>query len=116
MNLNELTVNDSYKLIITIVKKGTASKVVGATKKAGAKGGTILLGRGTAAKNVYLEILGINYDVEKEVILTFVKHEMAEEILQVIVAEAQLNKPGKGISFIVNISKLAGIFHLLKTH
>lgn len=114
MDLNELTVSNNYKLIVTIVKKGAASKIVAATKKAGAEGGTILFGKGTANKNIYLDFLGMDFEPEKEVILTFVKQEIAEDILAVITREANLNKPGKGIGFVIDIKRLTGIMHLLK--
>lgn len=103
-----------YKLIITIVKRGEASKIVAATKKSGAGGGTILLGRGTASQNIYLQILGMEYEPEKEIILTLVDSEKTGEILEVITKEAQLNKPGKGIAFVISDKAIVGAFHLLK--
>jgi len=114
MSESGFTVDESYKLIVTIVKKGIASKVVSASKKAGAEGGTIFLGRGTASKDIYLDLLGINFEPEKEIILTFVKEDKVNEVLQVISDEAKLNKPGKGVGFVLNIKGLTGIFHLLK--
>lgn len=114
MNDDELNFEEKYKLIITIVKKGLASRVVSSTKKAGVEGGTILLGKGTANKNIYLKFLGIDYDPEKEIILTLVKQEMVDPILEVIIRETQLDKPGKGVGFVINIKELAGICHLLK--
>ncbi|MGE5551735.1 MAG: P-II family nitrogen regulator [Bacteroidota bacterium] len=89
MNKSDLSIE--YKLIITIVKRGKASQVVAATKNANAKGGTILLGRGTASKNIYLQILGMEYEPEKEIILTLVREDMVGRMLQVIREEAQLD-------------------------
>jgi nitrogen regulatory protein P-II 1 len=105
----------NFKLIIAIVKKGMASRVVAAGKRAGAKGGTILLGRGTAKKSVYLDLLGINFEPEKEIILTFVEESKVDVILQAVVEEGKLDKPGNGIAFVVNMKCLAGVSHLLKT-
>ena len=47
----------AYDLIVTIVNKGRAEKVMEAAKKAGAEGGTILHGRGSGVheKPSYLE-------------------------------------------------------------
>jgi nitrogen regulatory protein PII len=114
MNESEITVDESYKLIVTIVKKGAASKVVVASKEAGAKGGTILLGKGTADKDTYLDKIGFNFGLEKEVILTFVKEDSVDAVLEAIADKAKLDKPGYGIGFIVNIKGLTGISHLLK--
>ncbi|ADL07376.1 P-II family nitrogen regulator [Thermosediminibacter oceani] len=108
-----LTVDESFKLIVTIVNKGKASKVVGASKRAGAEGGTILFGRGTA-KRSFLDFLGINFAPEKEIILTLVKEDKVKDVLQAITDEVKLNKPGNGIGFVINIKELLGVIHLLK--
>ncbi|TYP56115.1 P-II family nitrogen regulator [Thermosediminibacter litoriperuensis] len=109
----EFTVDESFKLIVTIVNKGKASKVVAAGKRAGAEGGTILLGRGTA-KRSFLDLLGINFEPEKEIILTLVKEDKVNDVLQVIIDEIKLNKPGNGIGFVINIKGLTGVIHLLR--
>lgn len=113
MNDN-LLIQGKHKLVVTIVKKGTASKILETTKKAGAEGGTILMGRGTAKKSIYLDLLGINFDTEKEVIFTICDERKVDDILEAIVSEAKLKKPGNGISFVVNINALSGVVHLLK--
>ena len=112
MSLNEFITDECFQLIITIVKKGVATRIVTATKKAGAKGGTILLGRGTAKKSVYLDFLGINFDPEKEIIFTFIQEEQTKSVLNAIVAEGKLNKPGNGIAFVINILEIAGLIKM----
>lgn len=104
---------ESHRLIITIVKKGIASKVVAATKKAGVGGGTIFLGRGTANKKLYMQMFGIDYDPEKEVILTVVEQEKIDMALDLITKETHLDQPGKGVAFVINIKGLTGMAHLL---
>ena len=85
---------EQYKLIVTIVKKGIASKIVETTKKAGAESGTILLGRGTAEESIYLDLLGINFDLEKEVIFTICEESKVENVLEAITGDVKLKKPG----------------------
>jgi len=109
-----VTLNKPYQLIVTVVKKGVASKVVAASKKAGAEGGTIFFGRGTADRDIYLHLLGIEYEPEKEVILTFVEKSMTDTVLQAITDTAKLNKPGNGIGFVLELEELAGVCHLLQ--
>lgn len=111
---DSLSIQKTFKLIVTIIKKGTASNIVKATRKAGAEGGTILLGKGTAKKSVYLDLLGINFDPEKEIILTICDESKVDDILEAIINEAKLKKPGNGISFVVKINALSGVIHLLK--
>lgn len=108
--------NKQYKLIVTIVKKGTASRIVAETKKAGAEGGTILLGKGTAKKSIYLDFLGINFDPEKEIILTLADEKFVDNILQAIIDVSKLDKPGNGISFVINVNQLSGIFHIMNNN
>lgn len=111
---NNLATSEPCKLIVTIVKKGMASKIVTETKKVGAEGGTIILGKGTAGKSVYLDLLGINFDIEKEIILTITKESKVDNVLQAINSIAKLNKAGNGICFIIKSKEIIGIMHLLK--
>jgi len=110
----DFTIYEGFKLIVTIVKKGMASRVVAASKKAGAHGGTIFLGRGTAKKSIYLDLLGINFDPEKEIGLTCVEEDKVDDVLLAIMDEVKLDKPGNGIGFVINIRGLTGVFHMLK--
>ncbi len=101
------------KLIVTIVKKGMASKLVSATKKAGASGGTIILGRGTANKELYLKFLGMEYEPEKEIVFTIVDRAVVDDVLRVIIKEARLDKPGTGIGMVLDVKRLIGVVHLM---
>ncbi|MGI6318315.1 MAG: P-II family nitrogen regulator [Firmicutes bacterium] len=104
--------NMQFDLIITIVNKGYAEKVVEASKKAGAEGGTIVLGRGTGIHEK-AKLFGITIEPEKELILTLIKRELTQTVLDAIVTKADLCKPGKGIAFVLEIGKVVGISHLL---
>ena len=99
------------KLLTTIVNLGTARKIVDASKKAGARGGTTIMGVGTGTKDIK-SIFGIPVETEKEIVLTLVCQDNAEHILDTIIAAGKLDKPGHGISFVIDISKVAGISHL----
>jgi len=112
--MNDTTKDKEYKLIVTIVSKGIGTGVVEAGKKAGAKGGTILLGRGTAPPSVYQNILGITFNPEKEIILILADEDTTDEILEAISDKARLNEPGKGIAFVTPLKDIAGFVQLLK--
>jgi nitrogen regulatory protein PII len=99
-----------YDLIVTIVNKGDAEKVVDASKKAGAEGGTILTGRGTGIHKK-AKLFGISIEPEKEIILTLIDRQQSNMVLEAIINETQLNKPGKGIIFTMEVEKVAGINH-----
>jgi len=81
-------------------------------KKAGADGGTLLFGRGTGIHE-HAKLFSITIEPEKEVVLTLIKRDMCERVLDAIVSEADLNKPGKGIAFVLEVERVVGINHLL---
>ncbi len=100
--------HSSYELIVTIVNKGGAEKAVEASKKAGAQGGTIVFARGTG-NHEQVKLFGITIEPEKELVLTLVDRKKTAKVLDAIVEEVDLNQPGKGIAFVLNVEKVAGI-------
>lgn len=101
-----------FDLIVTIVNKGNCDKVIEASKKAGAEGGTLLFGRGTGIHE-HAKLFGITIEPEKEVILTLIRRELSEEVFAAIAVAVDLNKPGKGIAFVLEVERVVGITHLL---
>lgn len=99
-----------YDLIVTIVEQGKAEEVIECAKKGGAEGGTILTGRGAGVHDTS-KILGILIEPEKEVILTLIDNQKTEDVLNAIVDGMELEKPGKGIAFVLDVSAVAGIMH-----
>lgn len=103
----------SFDLIVTIVSMGSSEKIVKASKEAGAEGGTIILGRGTGIHEKKT-ILGIPIEPEKEMVLTVVPRSKTKAVLAAIVKEGELDKPGTGIAFVLELKEIAGICHLLE--
>ncbi len=101
---------NQYDLIVTIVNKGNSELVVEASKKAGAEGGTILFGRGTGIHE-QAKLFGITIEPEKELVLTLIKKDITEKVLDFIIKETNLDKPGKGIAFVLGVEQVAGINH-----
>jgi nitrogen regulatory protein P-II 1 len=93
-----------HDLIVTIVKKGFAECIVQASKKAGSEGATIIYGRGT----------GIPIEPEKEIILTIIKADHTEQVLEAIIKAGKLEHPGTGIAFVLELKRVVGVVHLLK--
>lgn len=100
--------NVLYDLIVTIVNKGDSEKVVDATQKAGAEGGTILHGRGTGIHE-QAKLFNILIEPEKELVLTLISRDKTNEVLETINIDAELIKPGKGIAFVLEVEKTVGI-------
>ncbi len=100
-----------YKLIITIVNKGDSEIVLNASKDGGARGGTILFGRGTGVHE-HAKLFGISIEPEKELVLTLIEKEKAAKVLENIIKDTKLDKPGHGIAFIIDVDSVAGIAEL----
>lgn len=98
-------------LIVTVVRKGWGDKVMEASVKAGAEGGTILMGRGVGIHERQT-LLGIPIEPEKEIVLSVTYPDRNEAILQAIVEACDLEKPGAGIAFVVPIERIVGVSHL----
>ncbi len=103
---------DGTSLIVSIVRKGWGSAVLEATVRAGARGGTVLHGRG-AGINEQEKIFGMSIEPEKEIVLTVVYSAQVEPILDEIVRTAGLDETGKGIAFVVPVDKVVGVAHFM---
>ena len=101
-----------YDLIVTIVNRGFAERIVTASKAVGAEGGTILLGRGTGIHETR-KLLGIPIEPEKEIVMTAVPSEKTQRVLTAIVEAGELNRPGTGIAFVIELKQVAGICHIM---
>lgn len=100
-------------LIVSIVRKGWGSTVLEASVKAGARGGTVLFGRG-AGINEQEKIFGMSIEPEKEIVFTLVRADQAEKVLEEIVRAAELNDTGRGIAFVIPVDKVVGVAHFMK--
>ena len=105
----------NYELIVTIVNKGQSDKVVAASRAGGAKGGTIIYGRGTG-KNDFNSVLGIEIQPEREIILTLVSCDEKAKIMKLIYDYADLAKSGNGLCFTLPTTNLIGSNILLKSN
>ena len=101
-------------LIVTIVRKGWGTTVLDASVGAGARGGTVLFGRG-AGINEQEKIFGMSIEPEKEVVLTLVYDDQADTVLDEIVRAAELNDTGRGIAFVLPVERVVGVAHFMKS-
>jgi len=99
-----------FKLLVAIVSQGRCSPLVEAAKAAGAEGATIVRGRGTGVHEG-AKFLGLPIEPEKDVMLVLVPVGVAEEVLDAMVTAGQLDQPGKGIVFMLDVPRVAGIVH-----
>ena len=95
-----------HKLIVTIVDKGVSDTVIEASKEAGARGGTIIYGRGTGVHE-QKKLFSMLIEPEKDVVLTVIEADQADEVLKHIINRSELNEPGHGIAFMIDIDAVS---------
>jgi nitrogen regulatory protein PII len=108
-----MLVGRDHKLIVAIVKKGWAERVILAAQAAGARGGTVICGRGTGIHESK-KLLGIMIEPEKEIILILIHKDKVKRVLKAVVEAGNMEKPGTGVGFVLDVEKVVGIVHLLE--
>ena len=79
-----------------------------AARSAGATGGTLLRGRGSAAKEAE-ELFHIVIEPEKEIVMILAPVEIKDTIMSAIYMEAGLSSAGQGIIFSLPVTRTAGL-------
>ncbi len=95
------------KMIIAIVQRGSADPVVSAAIRAGAPAATVMFGRGQGMRE-RLGPLGIAIQPEKEIIFIIIEEWLTQQVLQAMVKEGHLDKPGVGFVFEVPVDRALG--------
>ncbi|MGI6738257.1 MAG: P-II family nitrogen regulator [Christensenellales bacterium] len=103
------TEDSMYQKITVIVDRGQADRVVEIAKEAGARGGTILHGRGSTGKEAQT-IFGIEIEPEKEIAIIIIPRTISEKVFTAIHQGMDLDSPGKGIMFVEPIVGTRGLF------
>ena len=99
---SENTMESGYKLLSVIINHGFADDIMAEARKAGAKGGTIINGRGTGTEED-VKFYGISLVPEKEMLLIVASNDTVPAILEAINNLSCINKPGSGVVFYLNI-------------
>ena len=99
-----------FVLIIAIVPRGKGQDLADAAVSAGAGGGTIITGRGTASSRI-LNVLGIG-DTARDIVYSITDSKIADSVIKAMCTNAENRKYKHGILFTVDVLyKLqAGIF------
>lgn len=97
-----------YDVVYVIVNKGYTDLVMEASRKAGARGGTILTARGTGNPEME-KYYGFSIQPEKEIVVILVKREISEKVLAAVYEAAGLSTNGQGVAFVVPAGRTAGL-------
>ena len=91
------------KLVAAVVPDGAAAEIDAAARAAGAQGGTVLRGRGTAASSL-LQLLGLGGSA-KEISLHVVPGPAEPRVADAIRAAAASHKPHFGVLFTLDVPR-----------
>ena len=89
--------NGKFELIVCIVNAGFSQNVMAAARKAGARGGSILRGRGSANPESE-EFFNITIQPDKEVILILASEDSKDAILKAIYKDSGLTTDANGVT------------------
>lgn len=98
------TMESGYTLLTVIVNNSYADDVMAQARKAGARGGTILTGRGTASEED-VKFFGITLVPEKEVLMIVAEKGSVDAIVAAIRTVPTLAEPGGGIVYTMNVEQ-----------
>ena len=98
----------SYKCILAIVNKGFSEVAMDTAKACGAKGGTVLNGRGTISKDAE-KFFNISIQPEKEIVMILAKNELIDGILKGLYSAVGTATQAQGIAFALPVDEVAGL-------
>ena len=103
------TVSDiRHSLIVAIADKGNTDSVMDAARIAGARGGTILNARGTAA-DASARFFGMSIGEEKEIVYILARKEEREAIMHAIMERAGKDTDSHTVLFSLPVDGTAGL-------
>ncbi|HRU84337.1 MAG TPA: hypothetical protein P5058_03040 [Eubacteriales bacterium] len=97
---------DGVKLLVTIIERGRADKVVCFLQEEDVRFSTVVMGKGTAPSQ-WLNMTGLG-DSKKEVIFSAVPQARASEILKKMGERFNLAANGNGGAFTILMNSVAG--------
>lgn len=99
---------EEHDLILTIVNHGHYDQIIEAVRAAGARGGTLLHGRGVANEET-AKFLGITLQPEKDILLIIVSHKIKQQVMESINKASGISNNGQGVCVSVPISTALGL-------
>lgn len=99
--------NSNMKALYIVVNAGFAEQVVDFIRSKGSSGATIINARGISC--LQKEILGISIDREKEVVLTIIDNETADQIMEAIKQNIAFKSEAHGICFTLPVAQAVGL-------
>lgn len=102
----EKKMQSDYELIVAIYEKGYTDMVMDAAREAGARGGTTIKAKGTAAGAE--KFFGLSLAVEKEIVFIVSSQEKKKDIMKAIMQKAGVDTKAHALAFSLPVSETAG--------
>jgi len=99
---------DHHEVIFAIVNAGFADDAMAVAREQGARGGTIINGRGVAREQE-ADFFGITVHSEKEILMTVVDKDIRDQVLHAMYQHMGMHKKAQGIIFALPVSDVAGL-------
>lgn len=105
--MEEWKMKFEHELIITISNEGFVDEIMATAKKAGARGGTIVHGRGTVTEEA-IKFFGLTIHPDKDILLIVTKTENKNDIMLAISTEHGVDKKPRAVCFSLPIIDVRG--------
>lgn len=100
-------INYNYEIVLAIANEGHTDTVMDAAREAGARGGTVLHGKGTGSKDA-AKFFGVSIASEKEVIMIVAKSSEKAAIMKSIINKAGTQTDAGAVVMSLPVSAVAG--------
>lgn len=99
---------DNHEVIFAIVNAGYAEDAMAVARDNGARGGTIINGRGVASQKE-AAFFGITIHAEKEILMLVVEKDIRDKVLHALYKQMGMQQKAQGIVFSLPVSEAAGL-------
>ena len=99
---------NQHEVIFAIVNAGYAEDAMEVAREQGARGGTILSGRGVAREKE-AAFFGITIHAEKEILMLVVEKKIRDQVLHALYKRMGMQQKAQGIVFALPVAEAAGL-------
>ena len=99
---------NNHEVIFAIVNAGYAEDAMHVAREQGARGGTIISGRGVAREKE-AAFFGITIHAEKEILMLVVEKAIRDRVLHALYKQMGMQQKAQGIVFSLPVSEAAGL-------
>ena len=99
---------NNHEVIFAIVNAGFAEEAMAVAREQGARGGTIINGRGVAREKD-AAFFGINIHADKELLMLVVEKDIRDGVFHALYKQMGMQKKAQGIVFSLPVSDVAGL-------